>query len=155
MRQFRDASPTPTGGWVALADQDWASRVDYFFDDPARADQDRLARSSSTAAQDESREFIREPVQPTPQVEYENNPVSGASTPLTRATDGAVLLKVTKLIDMFGGGTTSVQATVANGVVTLKGKVGTYAQKTDLETRIRAIDGVTTLSDEQLSATNE
>jgi hypothetical protein len=152
--QFRASSSIPAGGWLVLADQNWARKVDYYFGDPGRADQDRFARSDSMGSQ-ENREFIRAPAEAKPSGESENGPGSAASSPLSRATDGEVLLKVTKLIDLYIGSNAGVEATVANGMVTLKGKVATSALKTDLETRIRAIDGVTTLSDEQLSATNE
>jgi len=180
--QFLSASPTPSGGWTSLAGQDWASKIDRFYDDPAKFEQSQSARPELPEPSG-GREFLRDATPPRPATTPEDklqtiDPAANiphpptadtavnapppptadpGANPLTKPADGDLLAKVTKLIDQqtgpAGGG--NVQVTVENGTVTLKGKVATASQKQDLETQIKSLGGVANVIDDQLSAPNE
>ena len=167
--QFQSAMPAPTGGWAAAGSQEWASKVDRFYGDPGKSDLSQTGRSSITEGSD-VREFVREAAPPRPATVPEAQPPTvdpGANQPPTldpavkvaplAPAEGDLSARVTKLINRQAGAGTSgdVQATVENGVVTLKGKVATAAQKQDLETQIKALSGVAQVIDDQLSAPNE
>jgi hypothetical protein len=161
--QFISASPTPTGGWTSVADQDWAAKIDRFYGDPTKSDLSQSGRPSLSES-DGSREFIRDPAPPNPATGPEAQPTTVptpvdqvGTIPQRKPADGDLSAKVNVLIDHYAGLAAggAVQSTVENGVVTLKGKVATAAQKQDLESQIKALSGVITVVDDQLSAPNE
>ncbi|MGA2658228.1 MAG: PRC-barrel domain-containing protein [Verrucomicrobiota bacterium] len=165
--QIQSASPTPMGGWAFAANQDWASKVDRFYGDPGKFDVSELARPALSEPGD-SREFVRDTAQPGPAIPEpaigpENQPPQlptadlGPKMLASTLADGDLLVKINQLIEQYAGPAAggNVQAAVQKGVVTLTGKVSAATQKQDLETRIKGLDGVVTLIDDQLVATNE
>jgi hypothetical protein len=157
--EIQSASTAPTGGWAFAANQEWAERVDRFYGDPGKLEISDLARPSSTGAGDNG-EFVRDVAHPEPAIGPQDQLPSaglGAKMPASALADGELLVRVNQVIAQYAGPAAGgdVQATVEKGVVTLKGKVATGTQKQDLETRIKGLDGVVTLIDDQLVATNE
>jgi sporulation protein YlmC with PRC-barrel domain len=156
--QLQSASPVPTGGWMSIAGQDWAGRVDRFYGDPEKGELSQAA-PPSPATPDDSREFVRDPAPPEPEpaigLEHQlPSADTSARMPLSKPADAELLANVTKLVEQYAGPAAGgdVQATVDNGAVTLKGRIATAAQKEDLENRIKALSGVWMLIDDQLLA---
>jgi hypothetical protein len=151
--QFQFAASTPTGGWVALAGQEWAARVDRFYGDPAEVDP--AASMEAPPSSNLTREYIRDAIQLGPTNASENlllDTEPGAAMSRSQpADDDLVQLRVTKLIDLYVYGGTNIQVSVQKGIVTLKGRMQDASQKDDIETRIKAVDGVSALIDDQLS----
>ena len=143
--QIRAASPIPTGGWAFAINEDWARKVDRFYGDPWKFDVSELARPGSAELAG-SREFVRDALPPQP---------AGGKLPLAAmVADGDLLAQVNQIIVQFAAGG-KVHAAVQKGVVTLVGKVPGPTQKQDLETRIKALNGVATLIDDHLAAAND
>jgi sporulation protein YlmC with PRC-barrel domain len=152
------AAAVPQGGWTAVAGQSWVSRIDRFYGDPGPAE--LSATPAGRNLNGDNREYVRELVLPgaaskpgekAPQTD------AGSQAPLSKSSDSVLLTKITKLIGEHAGPGKGgdVQAAVENGIVTLKGKVSSVDQKEDLENSIKVINGVVSVNDEQLTATNE
>ena len=157
--QILSASAVPTGAWAFAVNQDWAAKVDRFYGDPGKFDLSLSARPAMTESRD-SREFVRDAAQPVPAVLPEDelpNPDMEPKTPPSTPSDGELLVQVDQIIGQYAGPATGsdVRPTVEKGVVTLKGKVATATQKSILESRIRGLNEVVRLIDDQLLATNE
>lgn len=158
--QIRSANPIPTGGWAFVANEKWTARIDRYYGDPGTADLSQSSRPGSTEL-DESREFVRDPALPEPGIGLEdqvpNAEIGAKMPPLPMSADVGLLAKVTELIQQYAGPAKGgdIDATVENGVVTLKGKVATVMQKRQLEDRIKELDGIVALMDDRLVATND
>jgi len=169
--QIQSAPAVPTGGWAFAANQEWTRKVYRFYGDPSKSDLSELSRPGSTEPAD-SREFVRDILPPEPAIGPQNllpEPAIGpvnkppAADPVNKlllpimVSDGQLLAKVNEIIAQYASPATggSVQAAVQEGVVTLAGKVPAATQKLDLETRIKALNGVVSLFDDQLVASNE
>ena len=154
--QIRSASPIPTGGWAFAVNEQWARKVNRFYGDPWKFDVSELGRPGS-AEPAGSREFVREALPPQPAIGPGNNRVADPGTKMPLAAmvaDGDLLAQVNQVIIQFAAGG-KVHAAVQKGVVTLVGKVPGPTQKQDLETRIKALNGVATLIDDHLAASND
>jgi len=143
--ELETASPFPTGGWAAITHEDWTKNIDHYYDQPSGLGQSRFERQEMSGAT-ESREPVREALQPKDassvgiQAPGDNQE---AKQLLAQPTEVDLMMKVNEIIGGdLGSGARDVQATVANGVVTLKGKVANDTQKGRLETQIKALTGV-------------
>ena len=158
--QIQSAPAVPTGGWAFAVNQEWTRKVDRFYGDPSKSDLSELSRPGSTEPAG-SREFVRDILPPEPAIGPENKPL--AADPVNKLLlpamvgDGELLAKVNQIIAQYASPATggNVQAAVQQGVVSLSGKVPAATQKLDLETRIKALNGVVSLFDDQLVASNE
>jgi sporulation protein YlmC with PRC-barrel domain len=157
--QIQSASAIPVGGWAFAVNQEWTSKVDRFYGDPGKFDLSELGRPALTEP-DASREFVRDALQPQPAIGPQHQwPAADpeAKTLRSKVADGDLLAKVNQIIGQSANPAAGghVQATVEKGVVTLKGRVADAAQKLNLETRIKGLNGVRSLIDDQLSASIE
>ena len=158
--QMESASAVPTGGWGFAVNQDWARKVDRFYGNPSKSDLSELGGPGTTEPAG-SREFVRDALPPEPAIGSENRPP--AADPVNKLLlppmvgDGELLAQVNQIIAHYASPATggNVQAAVQQGVVTLSGKVPAATQKVDLETRIKGLQGVVSLFDDQLIASNE
>jgi sporulation protein YlmC with PRC-barrel domain len=145
--QFQSASTSPTGGWMAVAGEDWMKTVDRFYGQPS-ANQGRFERHEATALT-EGREPVRNATEPkTPPDLEQNKPVatpaepSGLST-TTAPADKYITDKANAVIRQeLGQSASDVNVSFKDGVVTLKGKVESEEQKQAIENQIKALAGV-------------
>jgi sporulation protein YlmC with PRC-barrel domain len=149
--EFESASPGPTSGWMAVADEDWVKTVDRFYGQPSMATQSRYERQEATGT-GEGREAVRSPAESKGATDLLNQqPSANLGTTNMAATpeDEYVLEKVNGVIrkDM-GADAMGIQATIKNGIVTLQGKVTSEAQKQELENQIKAVAGVNGVEDD-------
>jgi sporulation protein YlmC with PRC-barrel domain len=153
--QIESASPTPAGGWAFVANQPWTAKIDRFYGDPGRLEVSE-AEPPALTEPGEGREFLRYPAPSGAAIGSEAQPSvgTGPSMRLPTPADADLLGRVNKVIqDCAGPGCGAIHAMVRDGVVILKGEVVTGAQKTDLETRIAAVDGVQKVVDSELVPT--
>lgn len=149
--EFESASPGPTSGWMAVADEDWVKNVDRFYGQPSMTSQSRYERQETTGMA-EGREPVRNPVEPkgsTGLLDQQPGITSGTTNMAATPMDEYVRGKVNSVIRQdMGAGADGIQATVKNGIVTLQGKVGSEAQKQELENQIKAVPGVDGVDDQ-------
>jgi osmotically-inducible protein OsmY/sporulation protein YlmC with PRC-barrel domain len=148
--EFQSANPAPTGGWMVVSGEDWAKNVDRFYGQPSMIDKSRYERQEATGVL-EGREPVRNPVEAKSAAEL-LNPTPGTvpeeKNLVTKPTDEDLMTKVTGLVRAdVGQDADNIQVTIKDGVVTLKGKVASASQKQALETRIKALPGVTRIED--------
>jgi hypothetical protein len=149
--EFESASPGPTRGWMAVADEDWVKNVDRFYGQPSTTSQSRYERQEATGTV-EGREPVRNPAEPkgaTSLLDQQPGATSGATNMAATPIDEYVLGKVKNVIRQDAGARAAgIQATIKNGTVTLQGKVGSEAQKQELENQIKAVPGVERVDDQ-------
>ena len=144
--QFQSASTAPTGGWMAMAGEDWMKNVDRFYGQPS-AIQGKYERQEASGMS-EGREAVRNATEPkTPPDLRQNQPTANPATsalPTAAApSDQYVTDKAIALIHQeLGQSASDVRCSFKDGVVTLKGKVDNEAQKQALENKIKALAGV-------------
>jgi sporulation protein YlmC with PRC-barrel domain len=143
--QFDTASSTPTGRWMAFASEDWTKTVDRFYGQPSAATASRYERQE-TSGMGEGREPVRNAAEQKGASQLLDQPPAispGAENMLAKPADEDVATKVNGLIRQnVGDKADAIQVTIAQGVVTLSGKVASDAQKKVIETQIKALPGV-------------
>jgi hypothetical protein len=137
--EFTSASTSPSGAWAAVADQDWAKNVDRYYGQPDR----ELSRFERQGLEEgrQGHEFVRE---------------SSDHGQAGKPADSEITTKVNKVIDNHLGASArqNIQVTVANGVVTLKGKVANAQDQRMLDETLKSLKGVDRV-DDQLSLSTE
>jgi len=147
--QFDSASPTPTGEWAKIANQDWVRDVDRFYGQPNGSELSRFEGQTATPGQ----EFARNPTEIKGATALLNQTPSGdprGEDSKARIPDNPLSTEVNKAIKQTLGPTAEkdVHATVENDVVTLKGKVAAAELQRKLDDQIKAIPGVDRLDDQ-------
>lgn len=142
---FDAASTSPTGGWMAVSGEDWAKGIDRFYGQPGAVNASRYERQETTDP-NQGREPVRnaqpdltapngQPEQPLADPEAKHQ----VATP----TDEYIMGKINGIIRQdVGDASRDVQVVLKNGVVTLKGKVPSEAQRKLLENQIKGLGGV-------------
>ena len=148
--EFQAANVAPTGGWMVVSGEDWAKNVDKFYGQPSTIDKSRYERQEATGLL-EGRQPVRNPTEAKSAAEL-LNPTPGTvpeqQNLVTKPTDEELMTKVTGMVRAdVGQDADNIQVTIKDGVVTLKGKVASASQKQALETRIKALPGVTRIED--------
>ena len=155
--EFESATTAPTGGWMAVAGEDWLNNIDRFYGQPSLASQSRFERQEATGMT-EGREPVRNPAEQKGATDLRNPQppaAPGAANMSAPSTGEYVSDKVNGVIQQrLGQRAGDIQMTVKNGVVTLQGKVASEAQKQELENQIKAVPGVNEI-DNQLTVTQE
>lgn len=127
--EFQSASRTPTGAWAQITG-DWTSDVDGFYGQPTPMVQERFERQPLQNT--EPRDFVRDPIQE-----------KGAEKLLPKPADADLNQKIsTCLNEVRPGLSQTVQFSLDNGVVTLRGEVDTETEKQNIESKVTAIPGV-------------
>jgi osmotically-inducible protein OsmY len=148
--ELESASPAPTGGWMAVAGEDWVKNVDRFYGQPSLTTQSRYERQEATGMT-EGLEPVRNPAEQNGAAGLMDQPPAanpGATNVVTALTDDYIMKKVNEVIHQdVGTGANDIQVTIKNGVVTLRGKVANEAQKQALEKQIKALAGVDRVED--------
>ena len=142
--QFQSASVAPTGGWTAVAGEDWAKNIDRFYGQPVTTEQSRFERQEATGA-GEGREPVRTPAEPNKGSTRLLNQPPGLSPGITNtlSTDDYVTEKVNGVVRQnMGDRADNIQVTIKNGRVTLKGKAASQEQRQTIENQIKAVPGV-------------
>jgi osmotically-inducible protein OsmY len=143
--EFEAATTAPTGGWMAVAGEDWLRNVDRYYGQPSLTSQSRYERQESTDLTG-SREAVRNPAEPNGASRLMNQPP--APQPATKdmlhtPSDSDILAKASGVIhDEAGADASDIKLSIKNGVLTLDGKVANQAQKVALEKHIKALPGV-------------
>jgi sporulation protein YlmC with PRC-barrel domain len=149
--QFQAASPAPTGGWMAVADEDWAKNVDRFYGQPSATSSSRFERQEMPGMS-EGREPVRNPSEQKGASELEGQLPGtnlGATNMVSKPIDEALTEKVNRLIrQAVGDQAGQIQATIANGVVTLSGSVPSETQRKALAHQIMELPGVAQVKDD-------
>jgi osmotically-inducible protein OsmY/sporulation protein YlmC with PRC-barrel domain len=149
--EFESASPGPTRGWMAVADEDWVKTVDRFYGQPSTTTQSRYERQEATGTA-EGRETVRNPAEPkgaTGLLDQQPGANLGATNMAATPEDEYILEKVNGVIRKnMGAEATGIQATIKGGIVSLHGKVTSEAQKQELENQIKAVAGVNGVEDD-------
>jgi sporulation protein YlmC with PRC-barrel domain len=155
--EFESATTAPTGGWMAVAGEEWLRNVDRYYGQPSLTIQSHYERQEVNGTT-QGREPVRNPADQKGANDLLNQqaPASpGAANMSAPATSDYVGDKVNGMIQKdLGQRAGDVQVTVKNGVVTLRGKVASEAQKQQLENQIKAVPGVDHV-DDQLTITQE
>ena len=140
--QFQSASVAPTGGWTAVAGEDWAKNIDRFYGQPV-TEQSRFERQEATGME-EGREPVRTPAEHSKGATHLlNQPAATPGTANTLSTDEYVTEKVNSVVRQnTGDRAENIQVTIKNGRVTLKGKAASQEQKQTIENQIKAVPGV-------------
>lgn len=147
--EFQSASSAPTDGWMVVSGEEWTRSVDKFYGQPSTTDKPRYERQETTGII-QGREPVRTPTEAKSANEL-LNPTPGTvpeEKNLARPTDDDLTAKVNGLVRQdVGQDADNIQVSIQNGVVTLKGKVASATQKQALETKIKALPGVTRIED--------
>lgn len=135
---LRTATKNLSGEWVSARDAAWSQKVDGFYGSSASTEQgitqegardvgtrDAGARDAGAREAKDSRTFVRDPA-----------PKGGEL--LIAPQDQALVEKICENVDV-------VHVRVQNGVTHIYGAVPTEQARQDLETRVRAVQGVNTL----------
>jgi hypothetical protein len=140
--QFQSASVAPTGGWTAVAGEDWAKNIDRFYGQPVTY-RSRFERQESTGME-EGREPVRTPADHSKgATRLLNQPPGVPAITNTLSTDDYVTEKVNGVVRQnMGDRAENIQITIKNGRVTLKGKAASQEQKQTIENQIKAVPGV-------------
>ena len=140
--QFQSASVAPTGGWTAVAGEDWAKNIDRFYGQPVTY-RSRFERQESTGME-EGRELVRTPADHSKgATRLLNQPPGVPAITNTLSTDDYVTEKVNGVVRQnMGDRAENIQITIKNGRVTLKGKAASQEQKQTIENQIKAVPGV-------------
>jgi sporulation protein YlmC with PRC-barrel domain len=144
--QFESAATEPTDAWVGLAGEDWRGHIDRFYGRPENMNRDRFERQETMRGL-EGREPVRNPADGTTRSavpQYNGNtPNSGTWNSPGVTGDKALMNKVNEVVRQQAGDRAGdINVSIKNGVVTLKGKVGTEAQKQAIESQIKGLPGV-------------
>jgi hypothetical protein len=143
--QFQAASSAPTGGWMAVAGEDWARDVDRFYGQPPAISSSRFERQEMSGMS-EGREAVRDPSDQKGASSLEGQPLGtelGATKTLPKSTDEALKTKVQDLVrQQLGDRAGLVQVAIAKGVVTLNGAVASDTEKKTLVHQIMGLPGV-------------
>ena len=73
--QFQSASAVPTGGWAAVAGEDWLKNVDRFYGQPSMTDESRYERQAATGLA-EGREPVRNAVEQKGAIGLQDQPAA-------------------------------------------------------------------------------
>jgi hypothetical protein len=152
--EFQSANPAPTGGWMAVSGEEWTRSVDKFYGQPSTIDKSRYERQEATGIM-EGREPVRNPTEAKTEAKSAAellNPTPGTvpeeKNLVAKPTDDELMTKVNGMVrEDVGQDADDIQVTIKDGIVTLKGKVPSAAQKQALESRIKALPGVTRIED--------
>ena len=144
--EFESATTAPTGGWMAVAGEDWLRNVDRYYGQPSFTGQSRYERQESTGVTG-GRQPVRNPADQIGDSRMLNQPPSVPAPPtkdmLHTPSDADILAKANSVIhDDAGAGASDIKLSIKNGVLTLEGKVASQAQKVVLENHIKALPGV-------------
>jgi sporulation protein YlmC with PRC-barrel domain len=120
---LRTATKNLSGEWTQVRDAEWAQKVDGFYGSTVSGEQ-RYAPDTSPEGKD-SRTFVRDPA-----------PKGGEL--LIAPQDQALVDKICETVDV-------VHVRVQNGVTHIYGSVPSEQARQELETRVRAVQGVNTL----------
>lgn len=140
---FHAGCKAASGGWVTIAQQDWAKGINAFYGEPrGRFEREPLGWP-------EGRQPVRDPAaRPSPGPE-DTRPSAkkGAEQLINKTTpaaaDADLRLRVTSVLDQHtGGGESTVMCHTENGVVTLTGEVESETRKLEIESAVKAISGV-------------
>jgi osmotically-inducible protein OsmY len=146
--QFQSASAVPTGGYVAVAGEDWAKSVDRFYGQPSMTSESRYERQEATGMT-EGREPVRTPAEQKGATSLQNQPPGATTNADTAITDDYVMDKVNGVIRQdMGARADGISVTIKNGVATLQGKVASEAQKQEIENQVKAVPGVDRVDDQ-------
>ena len=149
--QFQSASAVPTGGYAAVAGEDWVKSVDRFYGQPSMTSPSRYERQEATGMT-EGREPVRTPAEQKVATGLQNQPPAatpGITNAVTQITDNYVMDKVNGVIRQdMGARAGGISVTIKNGVVTLQGKVASDSQKQELNNQIKAVPGVERVDDQ-------
>ncbi len=143
--QFDAASTSPTGGWLAVSGEDWAKSVNRFYGQPSATSAPLFERQEATnpgAGREPVRNSQTDLTAPNGQSEQ---PAADPELKhqVVTPTDEYLMGKINGLIRQdVGDAATDVQVTLKNGMVTLKGKIPSEAQKKLLETQIKGLGGI-------------
>lgn len=155
--EFQAAATAPTGGWMAVAGEDWLKNVDRFYGQPSLTGQARFERQESNGMT-EGRESVRNPAEQRGAADLFSEPPlakPGAVNAAAPSTTDYVADKVNGVIrQSMGARAGDIQATFKNGTVTLHGKAASEAQKQELENQLKAVPGVNQV-DDQVTITQE
>ncbi len=150
--QFEAANASPTGGWSAVAGQDWLKDVDRFYGQPSSTGQAQFERQESGVTG--GRESVRTPAGPaSSSMQYPDTGSSGQTVnTMTRPEDQQLAAQVNALVQQnVQNGSRDIQVVIRNGVVTLRGRVPTVEQKELLEKQIKALPGVDRVQDSMIT----
>jgi hypothetical protein len=154
--QFEAASSAPTGGWMAVAGQNWLKNVDRFYGQPSGISLSRFERQE-TSGMNEGREQVRNPSDLKGASSMEkHNPGTDpqAVTTMTKPADDQLAAQVNALVQQnVQNGSRDIQVVIKNGVVTLMGRIPTDEQKELLEKEIKALPGVDRVQDSMITGT--
>ncbi len=144
---FDAAKTTPFGGWVALAGENWMKSVDRYYGEPSgtnnSARYDRREANGAKQGAETVNNAEKDLKAPNGQPEQS---VADPAVPhqVVTPTDEFLMSKINAVIRQYVGvdGAAYVQVTLKEGLVTLKGKVASDAQRKLLESQIKVIGGV-------------
>jgi osmotically-inducible protein OsmY/sporulation protein YlmC with PRC-barrel domain len=149
--EFESAATAPTGGWMAVAGDDWLRNVDRYYGQPSLTSQARYERQEATGMT-EGREPVRNAAEQKGAADLQNQQPAanaGAANMATPSTSENVGDQVNGLIRQnLGAHAGDINMTVKNGVVTLRGTVPSEAQKQSLEHQIKGVPGVNKVDDQ-------
>jgi sporulation protein YlmC with PRC-barrel domain len=155
--EFESATTMPTGRWVAVAGEECLKNVDRYYGQPSLTSQSRYERQEATGMT-EGREPVRNPAEKRGSTDLlkQQPPANPAAPGMPAPTKGDNIAdQVNGVVrDGLGAHAGDIQVSVKDGVVTLRGKVASEAQKQELENKIKAMPGVTKV-DDQLTITQE
>lgn len=149
--QFQAANSAPTGGWVAVAGEDWTKNVDRYYGEPSATSASRFERQPMSGMNG-GRETVRNPSEQNGAGMFKGQtPGSylGDTNGVAKPTDEALKSKVNSLIHQEAGDQADqIKVSIAKGVVTLNGTVQNEAQKKKLVHQIMNLPGVTRVEED-------
>lgn len=172
--QLKNASATPTGGWLAVSDQEWARDIDGYYGQPEKFSMKRSGQYRGTSRTYERESFgslsEREPVRAEQgngakqlithddHADLFDEPLIGGSRsdydyPETMSTSDQALQQrlSTTLRDSYPDRTgDSVHVTVENGVVTLRGSAANETERRNIESTVQQTSGVKRVNNQLL-----
>jgi len=148
--QFQAANSAPTGGWLAVADEDWTRSVDRFYGQPSAPGPSRFERQEVSGIS-EGRQLVRTPADQKGATDLEeqiNAPDPAVMNKLAQPKDETLMTKVNGMIHQtLGDRANQVQVTIDQGVVKLSGMVPTEMEKRLLAHQILGLPGVDRVED--------
>jgi sporulation protein YlmC with PRC-barrel domain/HSP20 family molecular chaperone IbpA len=149
--EFESTATTPTDGWMAVAGEERLRNVGRYYGQPSLTSQARYECQEATAMT-EGREPVRDPAEQKGATDLLNQqpPPNPEAANMTAPTiRDYVADKVNGVIrQVLGAHAGDIQVSVKDGVVTLRGKVASEAQKQELENKIKAVPGVNQVDDQ-------
>ena len=164
--QLKNTSKTPTGAWVAVANEEWTRDIDGYYGQPqefSMTEPREYSQQARTYERDTvGTSFEREPVRAVQgngarqlmthqdhanlfkDPPFGKEPAEGDLSPATDTSDKAMQQRISDDLRQSYTSSTSqpVKVTVQNGVVTLGGAVGSDIEKRNIEATVKQMSGV-------------